>query len=159
MRVDDLADEVEVTYFNLRAAFATLDERAATSEPVVGHWTARDVLLHLSAWEARRADAVRTWPLRDETAVPPVSDVDAFNQANAEATARVSWRDALARAADVHRRLVVELRLRHDGDLERVGEPLIAGGVPIPLETLIRNGLRHSTGHQADVQKALSGAS
>ena len=91
--------------------------------------------------------------------MPSVSDVDAFNEANAEATAGVSWRDALARATDVHRRLVVELRLRSDGDLERVGEPLIAGGVPISLETLIRNGLRHSTGHQADVEKGLGGGS
>lgn len=155
MFIEPLAGELEVFLFQLRQFLGSLDARQAAEVPVTGHWTARNVLLHLNAWETRRAEAVRTWPLRDYDQFPAITDVDAFNAALQEQTARLTWRDALYQARDVHRSLVTELRLRSDDDLQREADTLLSNGNRITLENLIRNGMRHASTHMTEIKTAL----
>ncbi len=74
-----------------------------------GDWSARDLLGHLTSWEAHALDALEAWP--EGRTAPVLRDLrtiglTAINARTAEADRRRSTAEVIARSDEIHRRLV-----------------------------------------------------
>lgn len=118
-------------------------EREATGTSL--HWSAKDLVAHLTGWKARRLqqlDAV----LRGEPA--PVFDLDETNARAWEEEQRRSWDDVLAEEARVAPELAARIERMAVSDLTAMDR------YPLPLQPaalqLARPGYAHVIGHLAE---------
>ena len=74
----ELLEADETRWRELSARFERLDPEDWERPGVNGEWSPKDVLAHIAAWHAHSTDRFET--LRATGALPPVPDVDAFNE-------------------------------------------------------------------------------
>ncbi|MGE5334443.1 MAG: TPR end-of-group domain-containing protein [Nitrososphaerota archaeon] len=121
----------------------TSGEREAKGTPE--HWSAKDLVTHLTGWKSRRLlqlDAI----LRGERA--PEFDLDETNARAWEEEQRRSWDDILAEEARVAPELAARIERMPESDLTALGR------YPLPLQPaalqLARPGYTHVIGHLAE---------
>ena len=101
----EMLDTLDASWRTLDAAVAGLGEADQMEPGVVGSWSSKDVLGHVTAWDSLVVQYLEHWR-RGEP--PPVRDWDATDDYNArEVTRRQDWTLAQVRdeAADIRRRL------------------------------------------------------
>jgi len=125
------------------AAGLSAAEREAMGTPQ--HWSAKDLVAHLTGWKARRLqqlDAV----LRGEAA--PEFDLDETNARSWDEEQRRSWNDVLAEEARVAPELAARIERMSVSDLTAMDR------YPLPLQPaalqLARPGYTHVIGHLAE---------
>ncbi len=79
MKKQDVLARLEAARADLLRAIGGLSEREMTVLPVVGEWTVRDILAHISGWAAWDLTAIRGILAGDSADFSPIQDVDAFN--------------------------------------------------------------------------------
>lgn len=112
MRKEQLVEKLERAWRELQASFAGLQEAQMVEPGVVGDWSVKDVLAHVTTWEE---EALKHLPhiLAGET--PPrysvmYGGIDAFNALMTEQKRPLSLSDVLRQLDDTHARLVAYIQ-------------------------------------------------
>lgn len=108
MKKEQLLIKIDQPWLAFRASYAGLTEAQMTQPGVTGDWSVMDIIGHVTAWEE---EALKHLPHILEGKRPPrysvlYGGIDAFNALKTEENRRRSPGEVLARAEDVHRRLV-----------------------------------------------------
>lgn len=108
MKKEQLLIKIEQPWSAFRASYARLTEAQMTQPGVTGDWSVMDIIGHVTVWEE---EALKHLPHILEGKRPPrysvlYGGIDAFNALKTEENRRRSPGEVLARAEDVHRRLV-----------------------------------------------------
>jgi hypothetical protein len=115
-------------------SYTGLPDAAMTEPGVVGDWSVKDLLAHITTWEG---EALKALPLLLEGQQPPrYGGVDRFNAQEAAHKRRLTLEDVLQQLAETHRRLLAfldivpetyftgETRFRHRLRLDTYGHYL-----------------------------------
>ncbi len=94
-----------------KQSYAGLPGEALLEPGVVGRWSVKDLIVHLSIWEE---EALRHLPVIAAGGTPPryaaSGGIDAFNARTMEERRGLSLGDALGRLEETHRRLIDLIR-------------------------------------------------
>lgn len=108
MNRQQLLARIDGPWSALKASYAGLTVAQMTHPGVTGDWSVVDIIGHVTTWEE---EALKHLPHILEGKRPPrysvlYGGIDAFNALKTEENRRRSPAEVLARAEDVHRRLV-----------------------------------------------------
>lgn len=116
MNLQEIREVVEDSWRQLDAAIAGLDDAALEEPGVVGTWSIKDVLGHVTTWEQMALRHVEQWRGGETPAGLGTSSIDDYNAS--EAARRHAW--ALARvreeSADTQQRLRATLESLTEDD-------------------------------------------
>lgn len=108
MTREQLLTKLEKAWVALRESYAGLPDSLMVQSGVVGDWSLKDILAHVTTWEE---EALKYLPLIIEGGTPPRYSVqygglDAFNALRTEQKRRLPLSQVLAQLEETHRRLV-----------------------------------------------------
>jgi len=103
-----LLKRLDAAWQELKASYADLTEEQLLIPGVVGEWTLKDVLAHVTTWEE---EALQYLPLIVAGGTPPrystqYGGIDAFNASSAARKRDLSLSQVLSQLEAMHRRLV-----------------------------------------------------
>jgi hypothetical protein len=116
-----LLERLDAAWAAFQASYAGLSAAELMAPGVVGAWSVRDVLAHVTTWEE---EALTHLPVILEGGTPPRYSVlhggiDAFNARMTEAKSRLSLAEVLAQLDATHRRLVALVERAPEAQLAR----------------------------------------
>ncbi len=107
MNRSQLLRRVHTAWEALEQSFAGLSEARLTEPGVSGEWSVKDILAHVTTWEA---EALKYLPLIVEGGTPPryasEGGIDVFNARMADHKRALSLADVLGQLRETHRRLI-----------------------------------------------------
>jgi hypothetical protein len=102
-----LLTTLDTAWVALKESYAGLPESELTEAGVIGEWSVKDVLAHVTTWEG---EALKHLPLIRQGGRPPryvtYGGLDAFNAMMTEEKRRLPLAEVLTQLDDTHRRLV-----------------------------------------------------
>ncbi len=103
-----LLERLDKAWTALKASYAGLSDAQMTEPGVVGAWSVKDILAHVTTWEE---ESLKYLPLIATGGRPPrysvqYGGVDAFNAQMAEQKRRLSLSEVLKQLDETHHRLV-----------------------------------------------------
>ncbi len=112
MNRQQLLNRLDAAWMAFQASYAGLSNARLAETGVVGDWSVKDIIAHVTWWEE---EALRHLPLIISGDRPPrysvtYGGIDAFNAMMAERKRHVSLSDVLTQQDDTHRRLVDFIR-------------------------------------------------
>lgn len=110
---------------NLLDGISGLDEATIISTQVCGHWTIRDVLVHLLAWHEFGYMVVKEWPNVASEALSPWLDGNGVDDINANLLAdraELTMIDICDGLMTYHRRLIGRFDAASDAELNQAGD-------------------------------------
>jgi hypothetical protein len=130
-----LVDRLEGEWRDFTASYAGLPEARLTEPGVMGDWSVKEIIAHVTTWEE---EALKYLPVIAAGGATPryaaVGGIDAFNAQTSERKRTLSLDEVRAQQTDIHRRLIAYI--------EQVPEELFT------RETRFRRRLRLDTyGH------------
>jgi uncharacterized damage-inducible protein DinB/predicted RNase H-like HicB family nuclease len=139
----------------LLAAVALVPAEERASRPVCGEWTLKDVLGHVADWEWLGAEGLRQMATGQPPQVEHVQDIDAWNQAHAEARRDQPWEVVWADLHAARRALLDVLEEMSQAELGR-SFPFPWGPEGTPYQWIWVY-FRHDREHAHDLRQALGG--
>lgn len=107
MNREQLFQRIDRAWSAFNGSYAGLSESKMTEPGVVGDWSVKDILAHVTTWEE---ETLTYLPLITEGGTPPkyasVGGLDAFNQRAFERRRDASLDNVLHRLNETHRRLL-----------------------------------------------------
>jgi hypothetical protein len=112
MNKQQFLNKLDSAWAALEAEYLGLPETLLTEPGVTGDWSVKDVLAHVTTWEA---EALKYLPLILEGGRPPrystlYGGIDAFNAQITDQKRGLSLDEVRRQLADTHRRLVAYVR-------------------------------------------------
>jgi hypothetical protein len=103
-----LLNRLDAAWMAFQASYAGLSNARLAEPGVVGDWSVKDIIAHVTWWEE---EALRHLPLIIAGGQPPrysltYGGIDAFNAIMAERKRLVSLSDVLTQQNDTHQRLI-----------------------------------------------------
>jgi hypothetical protein len=102
-----LLTTLDTAWVAFKESYAGLPESELTEAGVIGEWSVKDVLAHVTTWEG---EALKHLPLIRQGGRPPryvtYGGLDAFNAMMTEEKRRLPLAEVLTQLDDTHRRLV-----------------------------------------------------
>lgn len=103
-----LLKRVETAWNDLREAYSGLTEQRLMIPGVMGQWSVRDILAHVTTWEE---EALNYLPLILKGGRPPrysltYGGIDAFNALKTEEKRGLTLAEVMQSMHDIHRRLI-----------------------------------------------------
>jgi uncharacterized protein (TIGR03083 family) len=151
MKKQQLFQKLEKAWTALKESYAGLSEAQLTEPGVMGEWSVKDILAHVTTWEE---EALKYLPLILTGGRPPryiqSGGIDAFNAQMAEQKRDLALSEVLRQLEETHRRLldylqsvpeehfIQETRFRHRLRLDTYGHyPLHARAIQERRERLV----------------------
>ena len=151
MKKPQLFQKLEQAWTALKESYAGLSEAQLTEPGVMGEWSVKDILAHVTTWEE---EALKYLPLILTGGRPPryiqSGGIDAFNAQMAEQKRDLALSEVLRQLEETHRRLldylhsvpdehfIQETRFRHRLRLDTYGHyPLHARAIQERRERLV----------------------
>jgi hypothetical protein len=108
MKRQQLLQKLEQAWAEFKASYAGLSDAQLTVPGVMGDWSVKDILAHVTWWEA---EALKYLPLIIEGGQPPryatqYGGIDAFNALMMERKQNLSLADILRQQEETHRQLI-----------------------------------------------------
>jgi hypothetical protein len=108
MNREQLLHKLDVAWDALKASYAGLQESELTESGVVGDWSVKDILAHVTTWEE---EALKYLPIIAGGGKPPryavqYGGLDAFNALKSEQKRGLSLHDVLRQLDETHRQLM-----------------------------------------------------
>ena len=112
MNRQQLLDRIESAWGAFQASYAGLSNSQLTEAGVVGDWSVKDIIAHVTWWEE---ESLRHLPRIIAGERPPrysttYGGIDSFNAMMAEQKRDLSLSEALRQQDDTHRRLIEFIR-------------------------------------------------
>jgi hypothetical protein len=107
MTREELLTKLEKAWADLKESYAGLPDSRMTEPGVVGDWSVKEILAHVTTWEE---EALKYLPLISEGGKPPrysqmYGGIDAFNAQTSEAKRGTALPEVLRRMDEVHAHL------------------------------------------------------
>ena len=118
---EDLIIQLEKARERLLRAVEGLSEEAMTTSPAVGHWTIKDLLAHVAAWDEESLRGIREL-LRGERPRFLDTDWDQWNAQEVEKRRALSLQAVLEELEGSHREFLEFLRGLEEAEWERPRE-------------------------------------
>jgi uncharacterized protein (TIGR03083 family) len=110
MKKQQLFQKLEKAWTALKESYAGLSEAQLTEPGVLGEWSVKDILAHMTTWEE---EALKYLPLILTGGRPPryvqFGGIDAFNALMAEQKRDLALSEVLRQLEETHRRLLDSL--------------------------------------------------
>jgi hypothetical protein len=107
MNRQQLLNKLDVAWAAIKESYAGLSDSQLLETGVVGDWSVKDILAHVTTWEE---EALKYLPLIIEGGRPPkyitYGGIDAFNAQRTEQKRGLSLSDVLRQLDEVHARLI-----------------------------------------------------
>ena len=107
MNRQQLLNKLETAWAAIKESYAGLPESHLVETGVVGDWSVKDILAHVTTWEE---EALKYLPLIVEGGRPPryitYGGIDAFNAQRTEQKRSLSLSEVLRELDEVHARLI-----------------------------------------------------
>jgi hypothetical protein len=107
MDKQQLLKQLEKAWTAIKESYAGLSDSQLTEPGVMGNWSVKDILAHVTTWEE---EALKHLPLIIEGGRPPryvtFGGIDAFNAQMTEQKRSLSLADVRRQLDDTHRRLI-----------------------------------------------------
>jgi hypothetical protein len=108
MNRQQLLDKVDKAWVALKESYAGLSDAQLAEPGVVGEWSVKDLLAHVTTWEE---EALKYLPVIIDGKTPPrystqYGGIDAFNDLRTEQKRRFSLPEVLAQFVEIHSRLI-----------------------------------------------------
>ena len=121
MNRERLLNRLETAWSELKASYADLSESQLTKPGVTGDWSVKDILAHVTTWEA---EALKYLPDILAGKKPPrysvlYGGIDAFNARMAEEKRGLSLSEVLAQLEATHRELLDQVHSAPEGQFAR----------------------------------------
>ena len=111
MDKQQLLKRLEKAWVAIRESYAGLSESQMTEPGVIGNWSVKDILAHVTTWEE---EALKYLPLIITGGKPPryiqYGGIDAFNAQMTEQKRGLALSDILKQLDETHRRLLDYIR-------------------------------------------------
>jgi hypothetical protein len=111
MNRQQLLNKLDVAWAAIKESYAGLSDSQLLETGVVGDWSVKDILAHVTTWEE---EALKYLPLIIEGGRPPkyitYGGIDAFNAQRTEQKRGLSLSDVLRQLDEVHARLIAYLQ-------------------------------------------------
>src|SRR5947209_8859408 len=137
MNRSQLLRRVHTAWEALEQSFAALSEARLTEPGVSGEWSVKDILAHVTTWEA---EALKYLPLIVEGGTPPryasEGGIDVFNARMADHKRALSLADVLGQLRETHRRLIDYIEGVCLRPSSRARRAFVAGYGSIPTATM-----------------------
>jgi len=111
-RVEKLLDRLEVAWASFNTSYAGLSDAALLAPGVVGDWSVKDILAHVTTWEQ---EALQQLPRIIAGGRPPryataYGGIDAFNAQMTERKRGLSLQEVRRQLDETHRQLIAFVR-------------------------------------------------
>jgi hypothetical protein len=121
MNREQLLQRIEKAWAALEASYAGLADADLLEAGVVGEWSVKDILGHVTTWEE---EALKYLPVILQGGTPPryavqYGGIDAFNARMVEDKRGLSLAEVLRQSEGVHRRLLDYVRGAPEGQISR----------------------------------------
>ena len=108
MNRQQLLQKVDQAWAQIKESYAGLSDSQLTEPDVMGDWSVKDILAHVTWWEE---EALKHLPLIIKEGRPPrystqYGGIDAFNALMTERRQDLSLADVLQQQEETHRRLI-----------------------------------------------------
>src|SRR5256884_8557795 len=107
MKKQQLLKHIEKGWTAIKESYAGLSDAQMTEPGVMGNWSVKDILAHVTTWEE---EALKYLPLISTGGRPPrysqSGGIDAFNEQMTEKKRGLALSDVLRQLDDTHRRLI-----------------------------------------------------
>jgi hypothetical protein len=107
MKRQQLLKRLETAWTAIKESYASLTDSQLTEPGVMGDWSVKDMLAHVTTWEE---EALRYLPLIIKGETPPryiqYGGIDAFNAQMTEQKRDLALSDVLRQLDETHRRLI-----------------------------------------------------
>jgi hypothetical protein len=106
-QVERLVQRIDIAWADFQESYAGLPDARLTEPGVVGEWSVKDILAHVTTWEA---EAIKHLPLIIAGGRPPryvtYGGLDAFNEMMTERKRGLSLSEVQQRLQETHHRLI-----------------------------------------------------
>lgn len=121
MKTQQLLKRLDTAWTAFKESYAGLSESRMTESGVADNWSVKDVIAHVTWWEA---EALKHLPLILEGGRPPrysvkYGGINAFNALMTERKQSLSLADVLREQDETHRRLVAYIERAPAGQITR----------------------------------------
>lgn len=99
-------DEIDHGFNELNAVLATLNDDDFNRPNTVGHWSGKDLLSHIAAWEIEGARHIAAIDAGDDDSIPPQEEFDAWNESQVQKTRDWTVQQVQALFESAHRDFV-----------------------------------------------------
>jgi hypothetical protein len=140
---------------NFLDSIGCLSEETVTTVPVCGVWSVRDLVAHVTAWDAYTLQVVHHWPDTEHTSLArwrEEPDEDKLNARFHAESAHLDMIEVLDAAATIHRRLLTGFDRLSDADLECEGD--FGLGMQGTLSSFFYGMATHKAEHAAQIWEA-----
>ncbi len=108
MNKQQLLERVDKAWEDLKQSYAGLSEHELTEAGVMGDWSVKDIIAHVTWWEE---EALKYLPVLLKGGTPPrysalYGGIDAFNTLMTQRKRSLSLAEVLQERNDTHRRLI-----------------------------------------------------
>jgi uncharacterized damage-inducible protein DinB len=108
MNRQQLLQKLDKAWTEIKESYADLSDSQLTEPGVMGDWSVKDILAHMTTWEE---EALKHLPVIIKEGRPPrystqYGGIDAFNALMAERKHDLSLADVLQQQEETHRRLI-----------------------------------------------------
>src|SRR2546428_13699718 len=114
MDKQQLLKQLEKAWAAIKESYADLSDSQLTEPGVMGNWSVKDILAHVTTWEE---EALKYLPLIVKGGRPPryikYGGIDAFNAQMTEQKRGLSLSDVLRQLDETHRRLIDYVQSAH----------------------------------------------
>jgi hypothetical protein len=119
MKRHQLLEKIDQAWVDFKSSFAGLTEDQMLEPGVVGEWSVKDILAHVSTWEE---EALKYLPFILQGNRPPryadlYGGLDAFNAKMTVAKQGLTLAEVMNQLDDTHRRLIEVIQLAPDDQI------------------------------------------
>lgn len=151
MSKEEILDRLRTERARLEAAIAGLSEETMCQPGVVGHWSVKDVLAHITAWEAELVTALWYNTIGRRPRLADIRDVDAWNKRRYEENKDRPLERILNDLRGVHEQLLRRIEALSDDELDDPHLYAWTGGQTL-AEVIAENSYAHEAEHAEQIE-------
>lgn len=147
----EILERLRTERARLEAAIAGLSEETMRQPGVVGHWSIKDVLAHIAAWEAELVTALWYTAIGRRPRLVDIRDVDAWNERRYQENKDRPLERILNDFRGVYDQLLRRMEELTDEDLNDPHRYDWTGGTPL-AEVIAENSYAHEAEHAEQIE-------
>jgi hypothetical protein len=159
--IDQLIQTLRTERARIESLLAELTETQLHKPGVLGPWSVKDIIVHLTVWEQRGTGWIRSLAQGEIPQIPlpgyTWDVVDQLNQETYETNRNKPLKEVLAEFQRSFTGLLTQLQSLTEEDLDRSFEPYWTDGEPFTLRELVEWRYLHYRSHRRQIEAWLKG--
>jgi hypothetical protein len=156
MNKQELIAQIQTARAWIEAMLAELSEEQIETEGVQGDWSVKDVIAHLTTWERRGTEWIRSIVQGEEPQVPlpghSWQDLERLNQETYQQNRHRPWQDVLAEFQGAFPPLMEQLQALAEEQLDETFQAEWTGGQVVTARQVVAWRYMHYRSHGRHIQ-------